>query len=132
MEKPDLETLDIGQVWVCSASGPVPPLMCIIGAIDRAPDRASVARIVSVHVTPHPEARKAGWSSVDHIPLFEDAFLSGDPRLTRHVVTLGTRFRTGYDIWKTKFDAGKAGVFSISPSAAYEAIMGVIAQQDPA
>ena len=117
-------TLDVGQVWVCAAVGSAPPLMCVIGKID-APPPSSGQPIVSLTVEPHPVAKKLGWPTVSHIPVFQDAFQSSGLALVKDGATLGAAFTEGYIQWRQQFDEGKAGAFSEKVSAVYEILTSV-------
>lgn len=99
--------------------------MCVVGRIDQFSDADEVPRIVSVCVTPHPEAKKAGWPTVSHMPVFEDAFRMSELRLAKEDVALGQDFEDGYSQWLSAFQEGKAGAFSINVSEAYAGIVSV-------
>lgn len=117
--------LSLGQVWVCNASQGIPPLLCIVGKLDVFGEEPDRDRVVSILVTPHPEAKKSGWPTVYHMPIFEHAFQRSDLRLTKHSVGLDQDFYDGYAIWLTAYHKGNAGVFSFSVSKAYSAIIEV-------
>lgn len=119
-----MNTLDVGQVWVCAAVGSAPPLMCVIGKID-APERSSGPTIVSITVEPHPSAKKLGWPTVSHMPVFQDAFEASGLVLVKDGATLAPAFTEGYTQWRKQFDEGTAGAFSQLVSAAYEMIASV-------
>lgn len=120
-----MTNLKIGQVWVCGAFGASPPLMCIIGRLDQFSDLEDGPRIVSICVTPHPQAQKAGWQIVSHMPVFEEAFQMSELTLAKEGVSLGSDFDSGYSQWRSAFQDGKAGAFSIKISEAYAGIVSV-------
>jgi hypothetical protein len=121
-----------GQVWVCAAAGDLPPLLCIIGKIDVGSDLNSKApskRIVSLTITPHPIAKKDGWPSVSHLPIFEEAFRNSNFRLAKTGVESGSGFEAGYLEWASVFREGKAGAFNLSVGQAYEGVISVSRSQ---
>ena len=120
-----MTTLNLGQVWVCGAVDSTPPLMCIIGRFDQFSEVEGGARIISVCVTPHPEALKAGWPTISHMPVFEEAFRMSELSFAKEGVALGSDFEDGYSQWRSAFQDGKAGAFSIKISEAYAGIVSV-------
>lgn len=119
--------LELDQVWVCAAAVSMPPLMCIIGRLDQFSETGDEPRIVSVSVMPHPEAVKSGWQLVSQMPIYEDAFRSSGLRLVQATLALGPDFESGYAIWLTAFQEGRASVFSMTVSEAYAAIVSIAA-----
>ena len=119
-----------GQVWVCDRNGSTPPLLCVVGMIDPHSQTRGEARIISLFVTPHPDAKKDGWPNVAHLPVLEDALKSSNLRLVKDNVQPGCRFESGYALWREKFDQGDAGVFEISISEAYAGIVSLLTDRD--
>ncbi|MCP5088993.1 MAG: hypothetical protein GY952_19610 [Rhodobacteraceae bacterium] len=121
-----MDSLKLGQAWVCSAVGSAPPLMCIVGKLDFFSEVDEESQIVSLCIVPHPEAKNAGWPKVDHIPIFESAFHTSGLKLAKDNVALGPDFEKGYSKWRMAFDQGKASVFSMPVSKAYEAVASIV------
>ena len=125
--------LEIGQAWVGKGPGETPPLLCAIGAIDEMKnDAGETSRVISVQITPHLEARKAGWKIISHMPFTEEAFQASALELAPEKVEFNDRFREGYDHWRGKVEAGEAGVFSIPIGQAYLGVMTSEAKRDAA
>lgn len=118
-----------GQVWVCAAQGSAPPLLCIVGRIDAEAEGRDV--IVSLAVAPHPEARKAGWPKVAHLPIRESAFLGSGLHLAREGVEPGPDFADGHALWRSRYEAGEAGVFDLPVPEAYEAVVAILREGTP-
>jgi hypothetical protein len=123
-----MEEILPGQVWVCAATDDLPPLMCIIGRIDVGSDlnsNRSSMRIVSLTVTPHPIAKKDGWPTVSHMPIFEEAFQKSSFRLVKAGVEPSSGFEAGYAEWASVFREGKAGAFDMSVGQSYAGVVSV-------
>lgn len=119
-----------GQLWTFPETADAPPLLVTIGRIDTAEslgaDPASPA-VLSVSLVPVEEARALGWPEVAHCPLSGAAFTGGEKVMDG--VSPAADFAADYGIWRSAFDAGEAGVFSLAPNAAYAAIVALYAAQ---
>ncbi|WP_298256316.1 hypothetical protein [uncultured Litoreibacter sp.] len=122
-----------GQVWSFAETEDHPQLIVTIGCIDTAGDLGadpSNCAVLSVSMTPSEEARKLDWPQVEHAPIAETAFNSDNTaELVLDGVSSPEGFREGYTTWRTAFDAGNAGVFSLAPPDAYAAILQVYAEK---
>lgn len=124
-------TPETGQLWTFPETDDAPPLLVTIGTIDNAEslgaDAANPA-VLSVSLVPVDEARELGWPNVDHCPVSQASFTGGE--FVMDDVSPAMGFDEGYGVWREAFDAGNAGVFSLSPSAAYAEIVRLYAEQD--
>lgn len=120
-----------GQLWTFSETDNAPPLLATIGQVDTAENlgaEASNPAVLSVSLVPVDEARDLGWPEVEHCPLSQASFEGGE--FVMDEVSPAKGFDEGYTIWRTAFDAGEAGVFTLSPSEAYAAIVSHYAERD--
>jgi hypothetical protein len=124
----------VGQVWTFPETEERPQLIATIGRIDTAADLGadpSNSAVLSISMTPSEDARKLDWPAVGHTPIAETAFNSdGSGELVMDGVTPNDGFDDGYQTWRTAFDAGNAGVFSVAPPEAYAAILQIYADND--
>jgi len=128
-----MEDQTIGQVWVCSATETCPPLLCVIGEIDDLPaksDGSGLLRVLSISVTPHPDARAAGWKPVGHLPISESGFRNSGLRHVKDGATVGRQFRQGYEIWRAEFERGRARIVETSLSEFYLDLVATLKQFD--
>ena len=118
----DDDCVERGQIWVCNSIDDLPPLLSFVGRIDPPSPPDHLSNIVSVFVSPHPQARENGWPKISHMPIIEECFRQSELRLFRSDAEVPDAFERGYAIWKSKFDIHQAGVFSITLSEAYGSI----------
>ena len=124
-----MEHYEIGQAWAGVSSDGAPPLLSIIGAIDTVEDAMGIPqRILSIGVMPHPEAKKAGWTTVLHMPITEEAFAASELRMTKEGVQLGESFAVGYANWLKAFNAKQAGAINVPVSKAYLELISMAAR----
>lgn len=110
------------QVWICAPQGEAPPLMRIIGKIDHItrPTTPPVAtRVISLTVTPAPDARAQGWPVIAHMPIEAEAFHASGLHLTDHQSPPSPAFAEGYATWWAKVTQGRAGAFATPLAQAY-------------
>jgi hypothetical protein len=81
--------------------------------------------IENVEMTP-PGAPKP-LTRIGHIPISLAALRASQPRLDAKRVELPD-YQEGYDLWRTEFDAGRAGVFTLPVAEIVEAMAVTIAK----
>jgi len=111
---------EVGQIWAVDAQSEVPPLLILIHRID---DEESP--VASISIVPHPDAEKAGWPRVSHLPVALETLGANSGKLIDQTAPHNPSFEEGYTMWRVKFDAGEAGFFTLSASEAYSAVTGV-------
>lgn len=109
-----------GQVWAFTPPDGQPNARLTILRVE---EGAKVGRIV--HIAISGVSYGDGHSSIPHLPFSEAAIESS-------VTTLASEgspvpdYAEGYRQWRSAFDTGKGGVFTISVAEAYSAVTGAL------
>lgn len=119
-----MDEVKVGQVWTSNKTATTPPLVCTIGFIDPAENNRSGEPILSITVTPHPEAQKRGWPIVGHMPVTLRAFQRSGLTLYTQDAPEDTRFSASYTAWRERYDAKLSGVFDATVMETYINIIG--------
>ena len=124
---------EVGQVWTFPETEDRPFLIVTIGRIDSAADLGADpanSAVLSVSLSPSEDARAFDWPEVDHAPIAQSAFNSdGSGEMVMDEVSPSGGFDEGYQTWRAAFEAGNAGVFTVTPPEAYSAILQIYADK---
>ncbi len=103
-----------GQVWSYKTRPNEPDSSCLILKVEAHP---SVGNIIHVSLQDlrikNPREAKGFTDSISHMPFSEDAINRSVIRLLKENTELPD-YSGGYETWKKRFEAGKAGIFTIS------------------
>ncbi len=105
-----------GQVWEFKPPATQPNARLTILRVE---DGGKLGTIV--HIALSGVSYGNGQTSIAHLPFAESAIESSVTKLERESSPLPD-FAEGYQQWRTAYDAGHAGVFTISVTEAYEAV----------
>jgi hypothetical protein len=110
----------VGQVWAFKAPPHLPDARLTILRVE-SDGRGDVI----VHVALSGVSYGDGQTKVNHLPFAATAVDESVTTLERESGETPD-FQEGYDTWRVAYDAGKAGVFTISVGEAYEQVTGVL------
>ena len=104
-----------GQRWSYRTRADEPGSTLVILMIEETPARGRIVhvRFEGVRI-PASSAGAEPVTTIGHAPIAESALIPGLIAVVETGCEIGDM--SGYGIWKEAFDAGKAGVFSISPA----------------
>ena len=111
-----------GQIWSSDKTDIAPPLIYIVGHVEPGDPGLDIRPIVSVSMTPHPDARKVGWPALGHVPVTLTAFERSGLKLHSRRTEPRPSFAAGYAAWREQYDAGGAGAFDAPLPEVYLAI----------
>lgn len=109
-----------GQVWAFTPPAGQPEARLTILRVE---DGAKAGRIV--HISLSGVKYGGGHTHIQHLPLAEAAIEKSVTSLDRKTGPIPD-FSEGYKQWRTAFDAGKGGVFTISVAEAFDFVTSVI------
>ena len=114
------KTFQVGQVWEWKAPPEFPDAQLKIVRIEE--DRRGG---VIVHVSLAGVSYGDGNTTVAHLPFAAAAVEESVTELVRAPQEFPD-FQEGYGVWKSAYEAGEAGVFTIPVAEAYEVVTGVL------
>ena len=137
-QSPNLQFFDarfeVGQQWRYQTRTQEPESTFTVVKVESYPQlgfviHISVAdvRIASANVSDAaPDATPDAMTNIGHLPFSQDALSASATNLAASNVAISDDYREGYEQWKAAFEAGRAGVWSISLSQAIEAMEGAL------
>ncbi|WP_182085155.1 hypothetical protein [Aureimonas sp. ME7] len=115
---PNLNDLAPGQVWTYS-DAVSPTSRVVIGRVD---DFGDGIQVVSIAVTDVPiPTVDASRQTIGHMPFAPDGILPSLIRLEEDGA-ISDGFEDGYATWRSAWDEGQAGAFTLSVADAVDAI----------
>jgi hypothetical protein len=113
-------TFHAGEVWRYHTRPSEPDSIVIIVRVDEEPESGTVVHVfvdgLRVRNPRHPE----GFSgAISHMPFTESAMAASVTELLGQADALPP-FEEGYESWRSAWDAGEAGVFTITVAEAVE------------
>jgi len=112
-----------GQVWAFKPPAEHPNARLTILRVE---DGAKVGRIV--HIAISRVMYGDGHTRIPHLP-FSEAAIEGSVTTLDSEVSPVPDYAEGYQQWRSAFDAGKGGVFTIPVAEAYSAVTGALPQK---
>ena len=114
-----------GQVWTLNSMREQPNARLTILRVESFPEIGPV-----VHVAVSGVAFGKGHTTIAQLPGAESAIQRSVATLERETGSLPD-YAEGYRQWREAFDAGKAGVFTITVAAAFYAVTGISFPPNP-
>lgn len=114
-----------GQVWTLNPMREQPNARLTILRVESFPQIGPV-----VHVALSGVSFGNGHTTISHLPFAESAIERSVATLERETGSLPD-YAEGYRQWREAFDAGKAGVFTITVAAAFYAVTGISFPPNP-
>src|SRR5262245_60682775 len=109
-----------GQVWSFKTPASQPNAKVVILRVDNDNKLGNIVHIALIGVS-----YGNGQNTIQHLPFAERAVEQSVTTLERESGPV-PNFAEGYKIWREAFDAGKAGVFTISVAEACDAVTGMV------
>lgn len=104
----------LGQVWLYKTRPTEPDSRVLIGKVESTPELGTIVHVKLVGLRiKSPSAPGEFGSVMSHVPITEAALNDSATQLTNEQADL-SGFSDGYNNWLTAYQAGDAGVFTLS------------------
>jgi hypothetical protein len=107
-------TYEVGQVWSYQSRAGDDSSVVLINLIETDPKLGAIYHISVLHVhIPGVTNNSKAATDLPHLPVSKETLDKSVVALVGHREVL-SGYREGYDLWRTAFDAGHAGIYTLS------------------